>query len=124
MPTETAAAPASGATPAPSEAPASSPAPNTTGRGGGGGRGNNNRNNRRGNRGGQQQEQSSGTTSQPKPARFEGRCDKLKGHIYDCSDNRQTDGYTKTMSEIAEYIGKPTNTGLTSERPSNILTHP
>jgi hypothetical protein len=103
MPTETAATPAPPAIPVPSE----SPAPNATGRGGGGGRGTNSRNNRRGNRAGQQQERSPGNPGQPKPARFEGRCDDLKGHtIYDCSDNRQTDGYTKTTSEIAEYIGR------------------
>jgi hypothetical protein len=59
-------------------------------------------NNRRGNRGTPQQEK----TSVPKAPRFEGRCDKLKGHIYNCSDSQQTDRYTKTTGEIAEYIGR------------------
>ena len=38
--------------------------------------------------------------------RFEGKCEDLKGHIYDCSDSRQADLYTKTTKEIAEYVGK------------------
>ena len=40
---------------------------------------------------------------QPK---FEGKCDELKGHIYDCSDARQSDLFTKTTKEIAEYVGR------------------
>ncbi len=39
---------------------------------------------------------------QPK---FEGKCEELKGHIYDCSDARQADVYVKTTKEIAEYVG-------------------
>ena len=39
---------------------------------------------------------------QPK---FEGKCDELKGFIYDCSDSRQADMYVKTTKEIAEYVG-------------------
>jgi hypothetical protein len=34
--------------------------------------------------------------------KFEGRCAELKGEIYDCSDVRQVDGYTKMTKEIAE----------------------
>jgi hypothetical protein len=37
--------------------------------------------------------------------RFQGKCDKLKGHIYDCSDSRQADVYSKTTKEIGEYVG-------------------
>jgi hypothetical protein len=37
---------------------------------------------------------------------FEGRCAELKGEIYDCSDVRQVNGYTKTTKEIAEYVGR------------------
>ena len=40
---------------------------------------------------------------QPK---FEGRCEQLKGHIFDCSDSRQSDMFTKTVKEIAEYVGR------------------
>ena len=38
------------------------------------------------------------------PARFEGRCADLKGHIYNCSDSRKTDQFAKTTREIAEYF--------------------
>jgi hypothetical protein len=35
---------------------------------------------------------------------FKGHTEGLEGHIYDCSDNRQTDPFTKTTEEIAEYV--------------------
>ena len=38
------------------------------------------------------------TIRQPK---FEGKCEELKGHIYDCSDSRQADIYIKTTRELA-----------------------
>ena len=41
-----------------------------------------------------------------KQPKFEGRCDELKGFIYDCLDPRQADMYAKTMKEIAEYAGQ------------------
>ena len=46
----------------------------------------------------------------PKPVivrqpKFEGKCDGLKGHVYDCSDARQADQYAMTTNEIAEYVG-------------------
>jgi hypothetical protein len=37
---------------------------------------------------------------QPK---FEGRCDELKGFVYDCSDSKQADVSAKTTKEIAGY---------------------
>jgi hypothetical protein len=43
--------------------------------------------------------------SHPEP-KFEGRRVELKGEIYDCTDFRQADGYTKTTKEVAEYIGR------------------
>jgi hypothetical protein len=42
----------------------------------------------------------------PRTAKFEGKCTDLKGHIYDCSDVRQSDQYTRTTKEIAEYVGR------------------
>ena len=36
--------------------------------------------------------------------KFEGQIDALKGHIYDCTDNRQVDLYTTTTKEIAGYV--------------------
>ena len=38
--------------------------------------------------------------------KFEGRCDDLRGHIYDCADMRQVDLYVKTTEKIIEYAGK------------------
>ena len=40
---------------------------------------------------------------QPK---FEGKCDELKGHVYDCSDARQADLFIKTTKEVAEFVGR------------------
>lgn len=38
--------------------------------------------------------------------KFEGRCDALKGHIYDYATPRvAADLYTKTTKEVAEYVG-------------------
>jgi hypothetical protein len=42
----------------------------------------------------------------PKMIKFEGKCADLKGHIYDCSDVRQSDQFTKTTKEVAEYVGR------------------
>jgi len=41
-----------------------------------------------------------------KQAKFEGRCEELRGFIYDCSDARQADIFTKTTKEVAEYAGR------------------
>jgi hypothetical protein len=42
-------------------------------------------------------------TREPK---FEGKCEDMKGHVYNCTDGRQAGGYTKTTEEIAEHIGR------------------
>ena len=55
----------------------------------------------------------SGTSS--KEAKFEGREDKLNGHIYDLS-SKQSDMYTKTTKEIAEYIGRTFKYGDDTKR--------
>jgi hypothetical protein len=44
--------------------------------------------------------------------RFNGRCEELNGNIYDCTDIRQADQYTKTTKEIAEYIGRNYKYGM------------
>jgi hypothetical protein len=44
------------------------------------------------------------TTANAEPG-FQGRCDDLRGHVFDCSVGKQVDWYTVTMKEIAEYIG-------------------
>ena len=38
--------------------------------------------------------------------KFEGSCEELRGHIYDCSDMRQVDLYVKTTEKLIEYAGK------------------
>ena len=38
--------------------------------------------------------------------RFEGRCEELKGYIYDCTGAQQADMFIKTSQQIAEYAGK------------------
>jgi len=44
---------------------------------------------------------------------FEGKCEALKGHIYDVSRgvNRQSETFQKTTREIAEYIGREFDDG-------------
>ena len=44
--------------------------------------------------------------------RFEGRCNDLKGLIYDCADVRQADQYARTTKEIGEYIGRTFKFGM------------
>jgi hypothetical protein len=41
-----------------------------------------------------------------KQPKFEGKCEELKGHIYDCTVSNQANLYTKTNNEIAEYAGQ------------------
>jgi hypothetical protein len=48
-------------------------------------------------------EQPSSVTKQPK---FEGKCDDLKGYVYDCSSYKQADNYNRTTKEIAEFVGR------------------
>jgi hypothetical protein len=43
---------------------------------------------------------------------FEGKCTKLKGHIYDCSNTRQLDQFSNTTKEIAEYVGRTFKFGM------------
>ena len=38
--------------------------------------------------------------------KIEGKCTDLKGHIYNCSNIRQSDQYAKTTKEIAEHVGR------------------
>jgi hypothetical protein len=42
----------------------------------------------------------------PRQPKFEGKCDDLKGHIYDCSNPRQVDLFAKTTKELAEHVGR------------------
>jgi hypothetical protein len=56
--------------------------------------------------------------------RFQGKCDELKGHIYDCSDSRQSDVYTKTTKEIVKYVGRTYRYGSDVRRAVQKLTMP
>jgi hypothetical protein len=60
-------------------------------------------------------------TRQP---RFQGKCDDLKGYIYDCSDSRQADVYTKTTKEIGEYVGRTYRHGSDARRAVHTLAMP
>jgi hypothetical protein len=44
--------------------------------------------------------------------KFEGKCNDLKAHIYDCTSIRQADHYTKITKDIAEYIGRTFKFGM------------
>jgi hypothetical protein len=43
-------------------------------------------------------------TTKTEPA-FQGRCEDLRGHVFDCAVGKQAYRYTVTMKEMAEYIG-------------------
>jgi hypothetical protein len=40
-----------------------------------------------------------------KQQKFEGKNEDLRGHVYDCSNARQSDIFMKTTKEISEYVG-------------------
>jgi hypothetical protein len=65
-----------------------------------------------------------GTKPTIKQPKFEGRCAELKGHIYDCSDARQSDIFMKTMKEIAEYVGRTFKKGSDTRLAVENLTMP
>jgi hypothetical protein len=38
--------------------------------------------------------------------KFDGECEELKGHIYDCPDGKNLDQYVKTTKVIAGYVAR------------------
>jgi hypothetical protein len=42
----------------------------------------------------------------PQRAKFEGKCEALKGAIYDCSDMKQADIFIKTTKDLSNYVGQ------------------
>ena len=42
----------------------------------------------------------------PRVAKLEGKTPNLKGHIYDCTNARQSDQFMKTTKEVAEHVGR------------------
>jgi hypothetical protein len=56
---------------------------------------------------------------------FKGKCEDLKGHIYDCTNAAQAaDMYTKTTREIAEYIGRTIKYSAAVVKGIETLTEP
>ena len=55
--------------------------------------------------------QFSKSTNRHIPTKFEGKCNNLKGNIYDCSDARQSDLFAKTTKEISGYVGRTYKNG-------------
>ena len=47
----------------------------------------------------------------PAQSLFKGRVEALKGHIYDCSDHKQAEQFTKTTKEISIYVGREFRVG-------------
>eukprot|EP00957_Ditylum_brightwellii_P079431 6040673-Ditylum_brightwellii.AAC.1 len=43
---------------------------------------------------------------QQRKTKFEGRCDKLKGHICNCSDSRQVDKFSTNLKKTINYLRK------------------
>ena len=68
-----------------------------------------------------------GNVSNPNSAikepKFEGRINDLKGHIYECSF-KQTDTYSRTTKEVAEYAGRTFKYGNDVRIAIELLTPP
>jgi hypothetical protein len=59
-----------------------------------------------------------------KQPKFEGKNEDLKGHIYDCSDARQSDVFVKTTKEISKYAGNTFKYGSDARLAIENLTLP
>ena len=70
----------------------------STGSNGGGSR----RSRKKGGGGGQKPHQ------QPKPQKFTGDCEELKGHIFDVDSYSPSDNFTKTVEQLVNCIGGST----------------
>ena len=55
---------------------------------------------------------------------FDGKCEELKGHIFDCTDVRQSDQYSRTVKEIAEYVGRTYKYGADARMAVEQLARP
>ena len=68
---------------------------------------NNNRNNNNQNKQkGQNNKNKKNNNANTSTRKFKGKKDELKGHIYDCSSQKQSDQFVTTTREIAEYVGR------------------
>jgi hypothetical protein len=61
----------------------------------------------------------------PRASNFKGRCDDLKGHVYDYANNRQAaNQFTKTTREICEYVGRTYKYGADTKIALETLSEP
>jgi hypothetical protein len=51
------------------------------------------------------------TTNQVRSTKFEGRCDDLKGHVYDYGEHKSADLFVTTTKEIANHVGRTYKSG-------------
>mmetsp|Transcript_96765 Transcript_96765/g.270862 ORF Transcript_96765/g.270862 Transcript_96765/m.270862 type:complete len:184 (-) Transcript_96765:234-785(-) len=58
---------------------------------------------------------------QPK---FHGKCEDLKGHVFECDSIKQADNFNKTVKEISQYVGRSFKDGGTMSRAINGLEMP
>jgi hypothetical protein len=65
-----------------------------------------------------------GNSGTPKQAKFDGKCEELKGHIFDCTDVRQSDQYSRTVKEIAEFVGRTYKYGADARMAVEQLARP
>ena len=42
----------------------------------------------------------------PRKPKFQGRCDKLKGFVFDFFDSSKTETFNKTLKDLTLYIGR------------------
>lgn len=57
-------------------------------------------------------------------SKFQGNCDALKGHIFDCSGYGQADQFTKTLEMITNYVGREFSEGNTMSKAVGEMTPP
>jgi hypothetical protein len=57
-------------------------------------------------RGGYKGKYKSTTGTTMRSPKFDGKCDSLKGFVFDCVDGRQSDSYNVDTKEVAEYVGR------------------
>ena len=46
------------------------------------------------------------SSAPPRQVKFEGSCEELKGHIFDCSGYNKSDVFIKTQEQITIYVGR------------------
>ena len=81
---------------------ANNPSPNNANNNNNNNRNNNNKNKKKGQNNNAKRNNSSNNTA----TKFKGKTEELKGHLYDCSNQKQSDQFVTTTCEIAEYVGR------------------